>query len=957
MPEEAAAGHYGKKNFRRALIHFFVGKGIGGVVGIGWLLLLVRALPAADYGLYVGMVAFMELFNTWSTVGLAPISERYVPEYRQRNDEPALRALIVKLITLRGTIVVALACLSAALVPYIAPLLGIGAAGKVFVVFHVTLAVEAFLRYVETIFDSLLLQGRSQISLISRTALRLAGLLVALLWLDAVDLGTLVMLEAGAFAVGLVVTLLLVRRTLADLRHDRAVKVPLRPMLRLALPIYGSQLLGSLVSLDTVKILVLRTTDPAAAAIFGFCASLAWMLQRYLPSFLLVGMVRPLIVAAANDGSDGHRLRQITSLLLMMNGLILGALFAVSLAVADPLIVWLSHGKFVAGGRFFPFFVAYSMTQTLRTVYAHVALARGQGRSMLLGQLASLCVLGAAVSGAAWQGLYSYCVALAAIDMVWFAAVVTGWRAQLPPPPLPLRGLGRVALAAWIAAAIGAGVSWLAPAPIWGINASAQAALAVGLVYVTACVLLQPFTVPEIDAVVAALPARLRFLRLFLYQPFSHTCMLLLRALKKLIYGAEIRYRLMRVRQLAQQPTPFVADRRPFLVLLPPHPGNVFGSRGDQAMMLAAIAEFRRMHPDGRIAAITSPDASASVAVVPGVEAMPIWGKRSLVGAGAGALQGVTHFAVIGADVMDGYYWPMSVMRTVEISEQARLHGAAVGLLGFSFNASPNPFCVAALHAMHAEVRAMSRDPVSAERFGRLVQRPVTLVADAAFCMVARSSAATQAVAQWAAGQRTAGRTVVGFNLHLMLLDVHGACDEATAVQAAAAGLARLIEEHQAAVLLIPHDFRGPRNDKTMMANCLAQIPQHLRAQVLLPETEFVADELKTLTAACTVVLTGRMHLAIAALGMGVPVAAASYQGKFEGLLKHFNLPPSMIIQPHELGDPALVWRWMLAAFEQRAAMTEQVQLRWPSVRQLSAQNFAWMGAPVAPAAALADSV
>lgn len=425
-----------------------------------------------------------------------------------------------------------------------------------------------------------------------------------------------------------------------------------------------------------------------------------------------------------------------------------------------------------------------------------------------------------------------------------------------------------------------------------------------------------------------------------------------LQALRKISVVAEMRYRLHAIRRLAARPGPPPQPRPPHLILLPSDPQLVFGSRGDQAMLLSVIGEFRRLHPTGKISIITAPDATGVAGRIAGVDALPIWGRRRLQGAGLAALRGASDLAVIGADIMDGYYWPMTVLRIAMLCEAARLQGLRVGVLGFSFNAAPHPACVAALAALHPRIGLYGRDPLSVQRFTARCGRAIPLVADVAFCLAPRRTAAVADAAAWAAARRAEGRVVVGFNLHLMLLDVPGACDEATAVAVAAEALARLVRERDAAVLLLPHDFRGARNDQTMLAACLARLPAAVLPQVLLPATEFMADELKALVAACDVVLTGRMHLAIAALGCGVPIAAASYQDKFEGCLAHFGLPATVILQPRQLGDAQAVWHWLRDAVDSRAAMARQIALRLPQVLQLSQRNIAWMGAAApAPAA------
>ena len=58
------------------------------------------------------------------------------------------------------------------------------------------------------------------------------------------------------------------------------------------------------------------------------------------------------------------------------------------------------------------------------------------------------------------------------------------------------------------------------------------------------------------------------------------------------------------------------------------------------------------------------------------------------------------------------------------------------------------------------------------------------------------------------------------------------------------------------------------------------------------------ASQLKGLCGLFDALISSRMHLAIAALGREVPVMAATYQGKFEGLFLHFGLPEDFLMSP-----------------------------------------------------------
>ncbi|MBV5350065.1 hypothetical protein JZU71_02595, partial [bacterium] len=115
------------------------------------------------------------------------------------------------------------------------------------------------------------------------------------------------------------------------------------------------------------------------------------------------------------------------------------------------------------------------------------------------------------------------------------------------------------------------------------------------------------------------------------------------------------------------------------------------------AMLCSVIAEFRRVVPGGEISIITTPESTVDKSRFSDINFLPIWGKYRLVGPHVDVLASASALAVIGADIMDGYYWPMTVLRIAMLCERVRLHGGQVGILGFSFNAAPDPSCVEVL--------------------------------------------------------------------------------------------------------------------------------------------------------------------------------------------------------------------------------------------------------------------
>lgn len=143
-------------------------------------------------------------------------------------------------------------------------------------------------------------------------------------------------------------------------------------------------------------------------------------------------------------------------------------------------------------------------------------------------------------------------------------------------------------------------------------------------------------------------------------------------------------------------------------------------------------------------------------------------------------------------------------------------------------------------------------------------------------------------------------------------------------------------------MLLLPHDYRsfskvGSDLDlcKKIHAVCAPEMGDAL--EILDEETD--APGIKWLCAHTDLVFTSRMHCAIAALGSGIPAASIAYQGKFEGLFRHFELP-SLLITENDAKDASRTSHLLSGHLSQLPALKAQVQSRLPAVLALSEANL-----------------
>lgn len=360
-------------------------------------------------------------------------------------------------------------------------------------------------------------------------------------------------------------------------------------------------------------------------------------------------------------------------------------------------------------------------------------------------------------------------------------------------------------------------------------------------------------------------------------------------------------------------------------------------------MMLAVLGRLRQIQPALRGAVLTSSPVGSAAAQTLGLEAIELWEPFDLVRIGAAVRDFAPDAAVlIGADVLDGYYSVANSLRRIAVIDLAARFGARSLVTGFSFNDRPAPVLAAALDRLSGRVLLNVRDPISLERLRRFTRTEARLVADLAFLLEPSLDAARgAAVLPWIEARRAAGDRVLVVNLHPMLFAADQQAQVDALIDSVARVLTRLAAERPVSWLLLPHDFRGARGDNACLAPLEQRVAAELGPRLLHAAGPWSAAELKAIAGSTDAVFTGRMHLAIAALGQGVPVAALTYQGKFHGLWQHFALPTELLMAPAEALDATRLEALLRRLLDDIEPLAQQVRQQLPQVHALAAANLA----------------
>ncbi len=349
------SGRYGKERVKRGLLHFALGKVVSAVAGLLAMVLVVRGLSVPEFANYSVLIALVEVFAAISGLGLVHVVLRYVPELYATHRPTALRSVILATLGLRTGVLLALLLLAYALSQPLAHLIKVDTALPAFKLFLLVVAFRSSSNFLLQILESTLHQGFSQ------TAFSLAaiGRCLGMLWLlhdGGVSLIDVIALEAicEAFACGVLLvgigTVLWPVGGEQNLQHDDrnwwssqrgtvakfAVTAYLQHLATLPFGGNTNRLVGGVMFGDRVM------------ASFGFAQSICEYFKRYLPTQLLLGLIRPIVVARYSVSRNFSSAATLCDQALHINLVFLFGAVAVLLVAGDELLSLISAGKYGA---------------------------------------------------------------------------------------------------------------------------------------------------------------------------------------------------------------------------------------------------------------------------------------------------------------------------------------------------------------------------------------------------------------------------------------------------------------------------------------------------------------------------------------------------------------------------------------------------------------------------------
>ncbi|MCB1986465.1 MAG: oligosaccharide flippase family protein [Nitrosomonas sp.] len=346
---------YTATELKYSTLHFLTGKAVSALLTFIILLLLVRILSTQEYGMYVLMVAGMELALAILSFGLPWLSARYLPEYRIHSSGRLLVQFVWKIIALFVLMLSTGAFLLFLLMQWLMPIELIHYT-PIAQLFLAVLLLEGLSRRIrENILAPLMQQKLAQISLAARNFIFLLLIGIIVFQVD-IQLYHVVLAEIIASVVG---TLIVLYGLIQHLKIYRNISgkdgwQPPQPlkMWRIARNMYFSSLIVLTYSPQILIFITQRYLGIEATALFGFLCKIYQQIANYLPAKLLFNLIQPKLVASYINSGSMKELMRNANLAGKFSLFVLMPVIIFTWLTGDELIYQLSSGKFMSSGSY-----------------------------------------------------------------------------------------------------------------------------------------------------------------------------------------------------------------------------------------------------------------------------------------------------------------------------------------------------------------------------------------------------------------------------------------------------------------------------------------------------------------------------------------------------------------------------------------------------------------------------
>lgn len=345
--------HYGAARIRTSIVHYLVGKTTSSIAGFLALILLARSLSVEAFADYSVLVALVEVLTALSGFGLVHAVLRFIPELYGNHRYQSLWRFTLGTLAIRTVLLLFVAWVAYLLTGRVVGAVGLDGAENAYVAFLVVVVLRSSAHFVSQVLESTLSQGLSQAGFTVSSLARLIGM-VYLVSTGDVSLLDVIWMEAITDALGLTVLCMGLIYMLKE--HLGAAPTATDDsgwigrnqsrIIRFSLAGYIQHMLILPYGGHTNRLLGGHFLSAAPMAAFGFAQSLYEYAKRYLPAQLLIGVIRPAVVARYSESGDFGAANRTVELIFRINAILVGAAIAYIPVAGSETINVLTGGKY-----------------------------------------------------------------------------------------------------------------------------------------------------------------------------------------------------------------------------------------------------------------------------------------------------------------------------------------------------------------------------------------------------------------------------------------------------------------------------------------------------------------------------------------------------------------------------------------------------------------------------------
>lgn len=396
---------------------------ISAIAGLLILIMLSRVLSSTDYGNFFAFWAIVEILILASNLGLIHAVYRYVSATEQTDGVILTTGPVWHLVWWRFCTLAFTGFVFMLIPDSIASLSKVSIfSGQILLCLIAIVFFEGIARFFESIFDSMLCQGRSQISLVSRTFFRLIGYLI-FLSLGSMDLLHVLYADVVATALGALIAVYMLwsvsRKSKLSGRQAQKENIGFGRMTRFAMPAFTAQVLTLVYGPDALKLILSNTSGTAELALFGFAYSLAAVVQRYIPANLLAGVFRPIFVAASKKHNAEKVLSELLSISIKLNWMVILPIFCFLFFGGTPLLEMLSGDNYSDAGNVIAIIMLGLLAIAMHLTFAMYCLARETSLPILYATIAGTLGLPLGVMLGENYGAIGVAAAFGVSELIW----------------------------------------------------------------------------------------------------------------------------------------------------------------------------------------------------------------------------------------------------------------------------------------------------------------------------------------------------------------------------------------------------------------------------------------------------------------------------------------------------------------------------------------------------------